>query len=158
CAWEPIAECPRHIFGRQAIPMAWDFSEGVLTSSSSGSFEVSLENTASGIEAVGPMRNSGSVQLADAAEHPLPYETASVLFTEPPYYFAVPYAYLSDFFFLWLKRALPNHPLLTDPFDKMNSLTPKERELCEMAHWDAKRYSHKDQKFFEEGMRRAFAE
>ena len=55
CAWEPIAECTRHIFGRQAIPIAWDFGEGVLTSSSSGSFEVSLANTASGLDAVGTL-------------------------------------------------------------------------------------------------------
>ena len=28
CGWEPVAECPRHLFARQAIPMAWDFAEG----------------------------------------------------------------------------------------------------------------------------------
>src|SRR5208282_4520396 len=56
CAWEPLAECPRHIFGRQAIPIAWDFGEGVLTSSSSGSFEVSAGNTLGGIESIGNVR------------------------------------------------------------------------------------------------------
>jgi adenine-specific DNA methylase len=35
---------------------------------------------------------------------------------DPPYYDAVPYADLSDFFFVWLKRALPGHPLLHNPF------------------------------------------
>jgi hypothetical protein len=65
---------------------------------------------------------------------------------------------LSDFFFVWLKRTLPGHPLLLDPFDVNNPLTPKDRELCEMAHWDSRRYATKDKAFFESGMREAFAE
>jgi putative DNA methylase len=158
CAWEPIAECPRHLFGRQAIPIAWDFAEGVLSSSSSGSFAVSLGNVGAGLDSIGHLIGAASPQLADAAEHPLPDQTSAVWFTDPPYYFAVPYADLSDFFFVWLKRALPGHSLMRDPFDPNNPLTPKARELCEMAHWDQLRYRHKDQAFFEEGMGRAFAE
>ena len=158
CAWEPIAECTRHVFGRQAIPIAWDFGEGVLTSSSSGSFQVSLGNTASGLDAVGSLAAAASPQIADATNHPLPDQTAGIWFTDPPYYFAVPYADLSDFFFVWLKRALPGHPLLRNPFDPENRLTPKGPELCEMAHWDHDRYAHKDKQFFEDGMAAAFAE
>ena len=76
----------------------------------------------------------------------------------PPYYFAVPYADLSDFSFVWLKRILPDHPLFRDPFNSENRLTPKDAELCEMAHWDSVRYPHKDQQFFEDGMTKAFIE
>ena len=158
CAWEPIAECTRHVFGRQAMPIAWDFGEGVLTSSSSGSFQVSLGNTASGLDAVGSLAAAASSQIADATNHPLPDQTAGIWFTDPPYYFAVPYADLSDFFFVWLKRALPDHPLLRNPFDPEDRLTPKGPELCEMAHWDHDRYAHKDKQFFEDGMAKAFAE
>ena len=158
CAWEPVAECTRHIFGRQAIPIAWDFGEGVLTSSSSGSFEVTMGNVVHGISSVGPVAGSSSIQVADATAHPLPNQSAGVWFTDPPYYFAVPYADLSDFFFVWLKRLLPDHMLTRDPFNPENPLTPKDSELCEMAHWDPIRYPHKDQKFFEDGMTKAFAE
>ena len=158
CAWEPVAECTRHIFGRQAIPIAWDFGEGVITSASSGSFEVSTSNVGLGIKSIGPVTGSSSIQVADATNHPLPDQSASIWFTDPPYYFAVPYADLSDFFFVWLKRVLPDHPLLRDPFDPENALTPKDLELCEMARWDPTRYPHKDQQFFEEGMARAFTE
>ena len=105
CTWEPIAECPRHIFGRQAIPMAWDFAEGVLTSGSSGSFDVSLDNAAGGIAAIGTLPFSGSSQIADACEVPLPDDCAGAYFTDPPYYFAVPYADLSDFFFVWFETS-----------------------------------------------------
>ena len=158
CAWEPVAECPRHIFGRQAIPIAWDFGEGVLTSSSSGSFEVSTSNVGLGIKSIGPVTGSSSMQVADATNHPLPDQSAGIWFTDPPYYFAVPYADLSDFFFVWLKRVLPDHPLLRDPFNSENRLTPKDSELCEMARWDSARYPHKDQQFFEDGMTKAFIE
>jgi adenine-specific DNA methylase len=156
CAWEPIAECPRHIFGRQAMPIAWDFGEGVLSGSSSGSFEVSLENAATGLEAVGLLPTVCSPQVADAAEQPLPDQTTPVWFTDPPYYDAVPYADLSDFFFVWLKRALPGHPLLRDPFDAANPLTPKRREAVqdETKRDDGRR---KDRAWFEETMARAFA-
>lgn len=158
CTYEPIAECPRHIFGRQAIPMAWDFAEEVLISDSSGSFSVSVDNTARGVASIRAIPATSSPQIADACESPLPNESGSLWFTDPPYYFAVPYADLSDYFFVWLKRTLPEHALLRDPFDPTNPLTPKAREICEMAHWDPKRYANKDQKFFEEGMRTAFAQ
>lgn len=158
CAWEPIAECTRHIFGRQAIPMTWDFGEGVLTSSSSGSFEVSIGNTASGIDAAGSVAANGSCQPADAAEHPLPDEAAHVWFTDPPYYDAVPYADLSDFFLVWLKRTLPAHPLLRDPFDPENPLAPKIREAVQCEKVKDETGRAKDRDFYEEVMGKAFAE
>jgi hypothetical protein len=101
---------------------------------------------------------TGQVQQSDATRHPLPDEAAEVWFADPPYYFAVPYADLSDFFFVWLKRTLPGYQFLRDPFDPKNPLTPKGPELCEMAHWDSERYPEKTQKFFEDGMAAAFAE
>ena len=44
CPWEPVAECPRNLFGRQAIPMQWSYAEGNPLGNSSGSFSVVLEN------------------------------------------------------------------------------------------------------------------
>ena len=57
-----------------------------------------------------------------------------------------------------MKRSVPNYSLLRDPFDPENQLTPKNPELCEMAHWDTNRYAFKNQQFFEDGMAVAFAE
>ena len=146
-------------FGRQALPILWDWGEVVPFASASGSFDIALEWIGNAAETVEAFTNSvGQVQVIDATQHGLPDQSAGVWFTDPPYYFAVPYADLSDFFFVWLKRILPNHPLLRDPFDPENALTPKEPELCEMARWDSTRYSHKDYQFFENGMALAFAE
>ncbi|MGH8591525.1 MAG: DUF1156 domain-containing protein [Gammaproteobacteria bacterium] len=156
CAWEPDAECPRHVFGRKALPPCWDFAEGVLTSESSGSFVVCLDNFLRASASISRLPGNSSVQVADACELPLPDESARVWFTDPPYDDQVPYADLADFFFVWLKRALPAHPLLRDPFDARNPLTPKDREAVRD---EAKQVAGraKDSAFYQERMALAFA-
>ncbi len=157
--WSLGVECPDHLFKGNAIPMGWDFGESNVLSLSSASIKQTLDNIARNVEAA--LINgaeTGIIQLADATEHPLPDQTAAVWFTDPPYYFAIPYADLSDFFFVWLKRTLPKHALLHDSRFSEGSLTPKGPELCEMAHWDSDRYAHKNKQFFEDGMTAAFAE
>ena len=156
--WKPDAECPVNMFARQALSIAWDFAEAVPTCDASGSFESAYERSADGIESVvEALERTGQVQVADAAEHPLPDHAAPVWFTDPPYYDAIPYADLSDFFLVWLKRALPGQQLLRDPFDPANPLTPKLRECV----WN-RAYSYegrpKDTVFFETTMQRCFLE
>lgn len=161
CRWrpEPYMETVESLYGRQALPMVWDFAEAAPLTDSTGSFSHCLRVVSQCVESASLISpRTAQVQIANTMSHPLPDEASAIWFTDPPYYFAVPYADLSDFFFVWLKRALPDHPLLRDPFDSTNPLTPKQRELCEMAHWDTDRYAHKDQAFFEEGMRKAFGE
>ena len=76
---------------------------------------------------------------------------------DPPYYDAIPYSDLSDFFFVWLKRMLPDHPLLRDPFNSRNPLSPKDREIV-MDGSKSNTGRRKDRIWFEEMMARAFAE
>ena len=156
--WKPDAECPVHLFARQAIGMAWDFCESVPPCDSSGSFLSAYQRSADALDSVsgiGP--EPGQVQCTDAAAYPLPDEAAGVWFTDPPYYDAIPYSDLSDFFLVWLKRALPDHPLLRDPFDPDNPLSPKAREAVqdETRECDGRT---KDRVFFEDTMGDAFAE
>jgi putative DNA methylase len=154
--WNQIGEKIEHVFGRQALPIVWDFAEVPIFSESTGNFLSGVDLVAKVIEAW-PGSRTGQVQPADATEHPLPDETAQLWFTDPPYYDAVPYADLSDFFFVWLKRALPGHPLLRDPSDPANPLTPKRREAVqdETKKDDGR---PKDRAWFEETMAKAFAE
>jgi adenine-specific DNA methylase len=157
--WSVGVECPNQLFKGNAIPMGWDFAESNLISDSSASIVQTVDNIAGNAEAtIIPGSSRGLVQLADAAEHPLPDETAHVWFTDPPYYDAVPYADLSDFFLVWLKRALPGHPLLRDPFDPKNPLTPKAREAVQNERSQTDDGRPKDRAFYEETMARAFAE
>jgi len=124
--WKPDAECPVHLFSRQAIGMAWDFAESVPTCESSGSFQSAYDRTAAALESVaGLLPSSGHVQPSDASKHPLPTESAAVWFTDPPYYDSVPYSYIADFFYVWLKRSLGK----SSPAQFTSVLTPKTQEL-----------------------------
>ena len=154
--WNAVAEKMQHTFGRQALPIVWDFAEVVVTADAPGNWKSGYELISEVIE-TSRSCGAGQAQQADATEHPLPDDTAHVWFTDPPYYDAVPYADLSDFFLVWLKRALPQHPLLRDPFDPTNPLTPKQREAVQD---ETKRVDGrpKDRAWFEETMARAFAE
>ena len=134
----------------------WDFAEVPIFSNSTGNFESGLLLVAKVIEAW-PGSMAGQVQCDDAMDHPIPDQSAGVWFTDPPYYDAIPYADLSDFFLVWLRRTLPGHPLLRDPFDLANLLSPKTREAVqdETKHQDGR---PKDRAWFEETMAKAFAE
>lgn len=157
CRWEPIAECPRQLFTRHAAAITWDFAEGVPTADASGGLAVCIENVLGGLGSLGSSMHAGTVALSDAAETGLPSEGASVWFTDPPYYDAIPYADLSDFFFAWLKQCLPKSRILRDPYDPSNLGTPKLRECV----WN-QAYSvngrPKDGRFFESAVSSCFAE
>lgn len=86
------------VFGRQALPMIWDFAESAILSQSTGGFLHGLEVKAQAVAVAPSSRNVGHVEAADARESSLPDESAAVWFTDPPYYDAVPYSDLSDFF------------------------------------------------------------
>jgi hypothetical protein len=157
-SWEIEREVVGHVFNRQALPMIWDYAEVAIFTGASGSYEGALDELvrlSRGWAGISP--RSGQVQLADACNSPLADESCNVWFTDPPYYDAVPYADLSDFFFVWLKRALPGNSLLNDPFSPENLLTPKEPEIVmdEIKEVDG---LPKDRFFFEEKMGYAFKE
>jgi adenine-specific DNA methylase len=154
--WNASAEKMQHTFGRQALPIVWDFAEVVVTADAPGNWTSGFEIVAEIVEQ-SRSANAAQVQLADAADHPLPNDAAHLWFTDPPYYDAVPYADLSDFFLVWLKRCAPGHALLRDPFDSQNPLTPKKQEAVQD---ETKRDEGKakDRAWFEEKMAKAFAE
>jgi len=156
CSWHLTGEKVNHTYGRQALPMIWDYCEAYPTSDSSGNYDGAVQWGVM-VAKSWPGSHAAQVQPTDATKHALPDQTAHLWFTDPPYYDAVPYADLSDFFFVWLKRTLPGHPLLRDPFDPANPLTPKTREAVqdETKQDDGR---PKDRSWFEEKMACAFAE
>jgi len=157
-SWANGGEFVRGTFGRQALPMVWDFCETFPLSSESGGFDGALDWVHRVLNHLSESKvHRGQVEQADACESPLPDETVSVWFTDPPYYDAISYAILSDFFFVWLKRILPEHPLLRDRYDSHNPLTPKKRE-CIQTGPNESAGRVKDKAFFEKTMGSAFAE
>ena len=158
CRWENTKHQVRNLFTRQAIPLVWDFAEASFVGEQAGDHSTTLSTMLRVVDQLASVQlPQGQVELADATAHPLPDQSASVWFTDPPYYDAVPYADLSDFFLVWLKRTLPGHPLLQDPFDPANPLSPKAREAVqdETKQQDGR---VKDRQWFEETMAKAFAE
>ncbi len=155
--WRAAAGSISGTFGRLALPMMWDFAEIAPFQDKAPGFRTAVEWVASVVDRLSGHYRAGKVTQADATHASLPQGCADVWFTGPPYYDAIPYADLSDFFFVWLKRALPNHPLLRDPADPTNPLTPKYAEIVQD---ESKRHAGrpKDKQYFETAMAQAFAE
>lgn len=150
CGWEPIAQCPRHLFGRQAIPMMWDFAESNPLGNSSGAWMVFLDGIVKAFDkAFEFVQGSakGVVCQADAGRQEISLD--KIISTDPPYYDNIGYADLSDFFYIWLRRSLK--PVFPEIFATL--AVPKTEELV------ATPYRHggkeKAEVFFLDGMTQA---
>jgi putative DNA methylase len=123
CRWESSKTQVRNLFGRQAIPMVWDFAEPNVFAEAAGDFTVSLGNLAKVIDR-SVSAAQGECRQVDAPTNN--YDPTPVLIsTDPPYYDNVGYADLSDFFYVWLRRSLRH--VWPDLFRRV--LTPKDTEL-----------------------------
>ena len=132
CDWMPGQECPSAVFKLGRVKTGWDFVEGCPLGGSSGSFEKCTDNLVAGVVATHSVGSKpGQAVQAMAQKSPIPDESAEVWFTDPPYYDAIPYADLADFFLVWMKRILPKHALLRDPFAQTNLLSPKDQEAVQ---------------------------
>ena len=156
-SWLASGEEIKHVFARQALPIVWDFGESNYLADASRTWSSALISVANAIDHASWNIHSGQSQQSDATAHPLPDQSAAIWFTDPPYYDAVPYADLSDFFLVWLKRSFSGSPLFQDPFDPANPLSPKVAEAVqdETKEQDGR---PKDGAWFEATMAKAFAE
>ena len=151
--WAQEGEFVRSTFGRQAIAMVWDYAEVAPWAEASGGFHGAVEWVCRVIEATAEGQfGSGQTQIADARDSVLPADSASVWFTDPPYYEAVGYSYLSDYFYVWEKRALA----AALPSLYSTSVAPKQREII-VDDSTTRGRGTKDRAFFESAMAAAFA-
>ena len=145
--WNSVGQKAQHIFGRQAIPMLWDYAETNPFGSATGSFIAAYKMAMNGLETL--PGGIGQITLADAQSVVL--TDGAVLNTDPPYYDNIGYADLSDFFYCWLKPLL--RPVYPDLFGVLT--TPKLEELV------ATPYRHGGKEaaefFFLDGMSKAVA-
>ena len=155
--WLASGEEVKNVLSRQALAMVWDFGESNYLSNASRSWESAITTMTDVIRKNEMVSHSGTVASSDATDHPLPDQSAAIWFTDPPYYDAIPYADLSDYFLVWLKRTMPDFSLSPDPFDPTNPLSPKQNECV----WNQS-YTHngrpKNATFFEETVAKAFEE
>jgi len=147
--WEPGSGFIRNTFTRGALPMVWDYAEANPLGGASGNWLGATHWVARVVEGLCPTPRGVAWQAdATAFEPPVAHP---VICTDPPYYDNVPYADLSDFFYVWLRRSLGRiHPALF-----RTVLVPKAQELV------AEPFRHHNleqaQRFFEEGLAIAFA-
>lgn len=145
CSWDssPKMEALRNTFGRQAIPMTWDFAEGNPFSDSSGNWTFNIEWGVKAIQLF-PAIQTGTVNQQDAQRQTISHN--KLISTDPPYYDNIGYADLSDFFYVWLRRSL--RTIFPDLY--VTVAVPKAEELVATAY----RHGSKDkaEAFFLDGM------
>lgn len=145
CGWMSDRGALRETFGRQAIPMTWDYAEANPFSTSGGNFQMFVNRRADSISYLPLKEIDGTAEQFDAQSD---CELRNIMVsTDPPYYDNIGYADLSDFFYIWMRHSLKN--IYPDLFSTM--LVPKADELI------ATPYRHegskeKAKKFFEDGM------
>jgi len=146
CSWHSSREIIRNTFGRQAIPMVWDYAEANPICNSTGNWMAMINWTWKSVETT-PAISIGSAIQSDAQTQLI--STNKLISTDPPYYDNIGYADLSDFFYVWLRRSL--RFVFVDLFTTV--AVPKAEELV------ATPYRHgskeKAEAFFLSGMTRA---
>jgi adenine-specific DNA methylase len=125
--WRVQRTCVRGTFGRQALGFTWDYGEMNPFAGSAADYVEGTEYIAMVVESIAASvtsGESGAAQLGDAVQHTLPDDAAVLLATDPPYYDSVPFAEIADFFYVWLKRSVPEQ--LKSLF--VERLTPKQQQ------------------------------
>jgi putative DNA methylase len=135
-------------FGRQAIPMVWDFPECNPFAGAGGDWDGAYGDAAKVLVSLG-LNQNGHVQQSAAQVTSDPFADAPIVSTDPPYYDNVGYADLSDFFYVWLRRSLRS--VFPDLFSTV--AVPKAEELVANPY----RHGSKEQAeaFFLDGMTQA---
>ncbi len=138
----------RETFARQAIPMVWDFAESNPFSGSGGSFDAILDKTGRYVGSLtGDWRYPANIEQNAAEDTPLTKN--AMVATDPPYYDNVPYADISDFFYVWQRRTL--RKIWPGIFRRLS--TPKRRELVAFGYRHESKVAA--EQFFVDGMAKA---
>ncbi len=111
-------------FTRHALPMVWDFGEANPFGGSVGDWLRQVGSLSVGLSALPTQSQHAHVYQADARQ-PVRLTTPALLATDPPYFAQIGYADLSDYFYVWLRRALSS----TEPDLFATVATPKATEL-----------------------------
>lgn len=146
CSWHSGRDTITSTFGRQALPMIWDYAEANPFSKSTGNLMSGVNQAKSFLGLIGFIENGNATQ-ADAITHTNSKD--KIISTDPPYYDNICYADLSDFFYTWLRHS--QKKVFPDLFATLE--TPKANELV------AAKYRHgskeKAEDFFLNGMIKA---
>lgn len=144
CRWEVSKTQVRNLFGRQAIPMLWDYAENNVFAGAAGDYTTSLGSIIKVLERF----NSNIPGVAKQFDAQSDCGLRNIMVsTDPPYYDNIGYADLSDFFYIWLRQSLQN----TYPKLFRTMLVPKAEELV-ATPYRFEGSTEKARDFFEDGM------
>ena len=161
CIWEPVAAEVKQTFLRFALPITWDFAEGNPFASVDRLFAGGISSVSRVLDSITPaIRRNSSPATVLCQSAITPVEQHDLVVTDPPYYDAIPYSDLMDFFHIWLRRTLWG---VAPEFDRLfrEPLGPKwntdngDGELID----DASRFGgdrERSKRNYEDGMARAF--
>ena len=150
CLWGNANESVVKLFGMATLPMVWDYGESNPLHQGANRLKTLLKP----LLHLCQMDKGATSIVQQASAQSLPYSdnTFDAVLTDPPYYDNVAYAYLSDFFYVWLKRSIGEHhpELFKEP------LTPKNGEIVAYGHREGGLAAGKQA--FEDGLAKAFQE
>ncbi|HRK35982.1 MAG TPA: DUF1156 domain-containing protein, partial [Candidatus Hydrogenedentes bacterium] len=152
CRWICQNENIGYTFGRQAIGMLWDFVEAPWITSGGG-WRGIISDVADTMTIQSVVGHTGHAEQSTATAHPLPDDVAHAMITDPPYYDSVPYAHISDFFYVWLRRVLRD--VKPDLFREVE--VPKNAEIVVDRPHKLSSSMH-DIAFYERELTKAFGE
>lgn len=142
----------KNVFARQSLPMTWDFAETHPISGVAADWQASMRAALKTLKTLDITRIPANVQRGSATNLTLSDGSLDAVITDPPYYDNVSYADLSDYFYVWLKRTLPEHY----PEHFAGELTPKKNEAVVAEYRHTNKNAARD--FYENMMLNAFME
>lgn len=148
--WRPDVLSFERTFDRQVLPMIWDYGEVSPISDARGQWD--LKPMLEAIKHISTIPIYATVAQSSATYLSYPDNFFDAVITDPPYYDNVPYSYLSDFFYVWLKRTIGD--LYPELF--ATPMTPKTEEIVAYSYGEGGFEGGK--KFFEDMIAKAFRE
>lgn len=148
--WKASMDQTIATFGRQALPMVWDYAESnAFSGGMAGDISATIKTMTRALGDLVPA-GLGAIGNINAPANSFPVRPV-VISTDPPYYDNIGYADLSDFFYVWLRRSLAE--VWPELFRRL--VTPKQEELVATPY----RHGGKDraEAFFMHGMSEALA-
>ncbi len=153
CTWQTGGEFIRNTLAKYVLPMTWDFCEIPAASEATGGYSTALNLVVEVVEALCAAASGNAEVRQQSATHAIKPATVDAIVTDPPYYGAIPYADLSDLFYVWLRRTVGDR--YPEVFNG-NDVVPRDEELIQHAAYangDNDAAKHR----YEEGMAAAFS-